>query len=197
MAWRFSTRASVATALSVHSTHAFPAVYGLTQRPGQNGCHFADNICECIFFHENVCCCISIKKSLKFVLEGPINNIPALASLMACRCPDNKPLSEPMVVSLLLHICVTRPEWVKRLHAMITVIFAGFLTVFDWWTQSVALDSIPRAADWFHVSKSSHSSEVQQESTPVQGSCHQGLVLTHCILVMPYGNMNIDQHWLR
>ena len=102
MAWRFSTRASVATALSVHSTHAFPAVYGLTQRPGQNGCHFADNICECIFFHENVCCCIAIKKSLKFVLEGPINNIPALASLMAWCCPDNKPLSRPMVVSLLL-----------------------------------------------------------------------------------------------
>ena len=30
-----------------------------------------------------------------------------------CRSGD-KPLSEPMMVSLLTHICVTRPQWVKR-----------------------------------------------------------------------------------
>ena len=29
--------------------------------------------------------------------------------------PGNKPLSEPMMVSWLTHICVTRPQWVKEL----------------------------------------------------------------------------------
>ena len=34
---------------------------------------------------------------------------------MAWRRPGDKPLSEPTVVSLLTHICVTRPQWVKKL----------------------------------------------------------------------------------
>ena len=32
---------------------------------------------------------------------------------MAWRQPGDKPLPEPMMVSLLTHICVTRPQWVK------------------------------------------------------------------------------------
>ena len=32
---------------------------------------------------------------------------------MAWRRPGAKPLSEPMMVSLLTHICVTRPQWVN------------------------------------------------------------------------------------
>ena len=34
---------------------------------------------------------------------------------MACRRPGDKPLSEPMTVSFLTDICVTRPQWVKWL----------------------------------------------------------------------------------
>ena len=37
--------------------------------------------------------------------KGQINNIPALVQMMVCRRPGNKPLSEPMMVSLLMHIC--------------------------------------------------------------------------------------------
>ena len=33
---------------------------------------------------------------------------------MACHLAGAKPLSEPMMVSLLTHICVTRPQWVNR-----------------------------------------------------------------------------------
>ena len=51
--------------------------------------------------------------SLKFIPKGPINNIPALIQIMAWRRPGDKPLSEPMMVSLLTHICVTRPQRVK------------------------------------------------------------------------------------
>ena len=56
---------------------------------------------------------IPIKISLKFVPKGPINNIPALVQIMACRLDGAKPLSEPMMVSLPTHICVTRPRWVN------------------------------------------------------------------------------------
>ena len=82
-----------------------------TLRPRQNGRHIADDIFKCIFVNENVC--IPIKISLKFVPKGPINNIPALVQIIACRRPGDKPLSELMMVSLLTHICVTRPQWVK------------------------------------------------------------------------------------
>ena len=34
---------------------------------------------------------------------------------MAWRRPGDKPLSEPRMESLLTHICVTRPQWVKSL----------------------------------------------------------------------------------
>ena len=82
-----------------------------TLRPRQNGRHFADDMFRCIFLNENVI--ILAKISLKFVREGPINNIPALVQIMAWRRPGDKPLSEPMVVRLPTHICVTRSEWVK------------------------------------------------------------------------------------
>ena len=80
-------------------------------RPRQNGRHFADDIFKRIFLNENVR--ITIKISLKFVPKVRINNIPALVQIMAWRRPGDKPLSGPMMVSLLTHICVTRPQWVK------------------------------------------------------------------------------------
>ena len=47
-----------------------------TLRPRQNGRRFADDTFKRIFLNENAR--ISIKISLKFVPNGPINNIPAL-----------------------------------------------------------------------------------------------------------------------
>ena len=83
-----------------------------TLRPRQTCRHFADDILKWIFFNENVW--ILLKISLKFVPKVRINNIPALVQIMAWRWPGDKPLSEPMVVWLLTHICVTRPQWVKQ-----------------------------------------------------------------------------------
>ena len=83
-----------------------------TLRPRQNGRHFADDIFKCILLNENVL--IPNKISLKFVPEGPINNIPALVQIMAWRRPGDKPLSEPMMVRSLTHICVNRPQWVNN-----------------------------------------------------------------------------------
>ena len=82
-----------------------------TLRPRQNGRHFADDTFKRIFLKENVR--ISIKISLKFVPKSPIDNIPSLFQIMACCWAGNKPLSEAMMVSLLRHICVARPRWVK------------------------------------------------------------------------------------
>ena len=51
--------------------------------------------------------------SLKLVPRGPTNNIPTLVQVMAWCRPGDKPLSEPMMVSLPTYIYVTRPQWVK------------------------------------------------------------------------------------
>ena len=82
-----------------------------TLRPRQNGRHFPDNIFKSIFLNENIW--ISINISIKFAPRGPINNIPTLVQVTAWHRPGNKPLSEPMMVRLPTHICVTRPQWVK------------------------------------------------------------------------------------
>ena len=79
--------------------------------PRQDGGHFPDDVFKRIFFNKYIL--IAIKISLKFVPKGQINNITTLVRIMAWRRPSDKPLSEPMVVSLLTHICVTRPQWVK------------------------------------------------------------------------------------
>ena len=79
--------------------------------PRQNGRHFADDIFNSIFLNENVW--TPIKISLKVVPKGLVNNIPALVQIMTWHHPGDKPLSEPVVVNLLTHICVTRPQWVN------------------------------------------------------------------------------------
>ena len=85
-----------------------------TLRPRQHGRHFPDDTVTYIFLNENVI--ISLNFSLKIVLKVRINNIQALVQIMAGRQPGDKPLSEPMVVYSLTHICVTRPQWVNKLR---------------------------------------------------------------------------------
>ena len=83
-----------------------------TLRPRQNGRRFADDMFKCIFLNENVW--IPIEISLTFVPKGSISNNPVFIQIMAWRRPGDKPLSEPMMVSSLTHICVTRPQWVEE-----------------------------------------------------------------------------------
>ena len=94
------------------SSHSFirPKLVN-TLRPRQNGCHFADDIFKCILLTEDVW--IPNKISLKFVPKGQNKYIPSLVQIMAWRRPGDKPLSEPMMVSSLRYICVTRPQWIK------------------------------------------------------------------------------------
>ena len=90
-----------------------------TLRPRQNGRHFPDDIFKWIFLNKIIW--ISIKISFKFVPVGGINNIPALVQIMAWRRPGGKSLSEPMMVSSLTHICVTRPQWVNNIPALVQI----------------------------------------------------------------------------
>ena len=72
----------------------FPHIFFNTLRLRQND------------FNENVW--ISIKISLKFVPNGPINNIPALVQIMVWHRIGNKPLSEPKVTQFhdaYIYIC--------------------------------------------------------------------------------------------
>ena len=80
-------------------------------RPRQHRRHIADDIFKCIFLNKNLW--ISLKISLKFVPKVPIINIPTLVQIMAWLRPGDKPLSEPIIVSLLTHICVTWPQLVS------------------------------------------------------------------------------------
>ena len=75
-------------------------------------------------FFENVL--IPIKTSLKVVPKGPINNIPAMVQIVAWRRPGDKPLSEPMIVSLLTHTCVARLQWVGKNTSVITALGSMF-----------------------------------------------------------------------
>ena len=83
-----------------------------TLRPRQNCRRLADNIFKCILLHENVW--ISLKIALKFAPRLRINNIPALVQMMSSHQPGAKPLSELMMVKLLTHIRINRPQWVKN-----------------------------------------------------------------------------------
>ena len=54
-----------------------------TLRPRKNGRHFPDDIFKCILLNESVW--VSVKISLTFVPNGPINYILALVQIMAWR----------------------------------------------------------------------------------------------------------------
>ena len=108
--------------------------YGIvnTLRPRQNGRHFTDDTFNRIFVNENAR--ISIKISLKFVPKGLNNNISALVQIMAWRRPGDRPLSEPMMVNLPTHICVTRSQWVKS-----SLQWTSNYTPFNWTIQQNVL----------------------------------------------------------
>ena len=107
--WRWST-SKFDNLLVSSSDYRAMGCSGLnTLKPRQNRRHFTDGIFKCIFFNENVWILIQI--FLKFVPKCPIKTIPALVQIMAWHQLGNKPSSEPM-----RHICVTQPQWVKKVR---------------------------------------------------------------------------------
>ena len=125
----------------------------LTLRPRQNGRHFADDTFKHIFLNENVW--ISIEIPLKFVPKGPINNIPALVQIIAWRWPGDKALSEPMMVRLPTHICVSRPQWVKgNIFGFFHIHVANFsfpIFEYEWYVGSVKSINLHKKEPTGHV----------------------------------------------
>ena len=88
------------------SEHQNRVIY--TLKPRQICLHLADGIFKCILLNENIW--ISRTTSLKFVPKVRISNILALVQIKARRRRGDKPLSETGMVSLLTHLCVSRPQ---------------------------------------------------------------------------------------
>ena len=112
----------------------------------QNGRHSPDDILKCIFWNENVW--ILIKISLIFFPKGRINNIPALVQIMTWRQRGDKPLSEPMMVSLPTHICVTRPQWVKLPHLEESLLHSSLVRFYSQHLDLATMISYYPCSDW-------------------------------------------------
>ena len=64
--------------------------------------------------------------SLNFIPKGQIKNIAALVQIMAWYWPSHKPLSEPMMVSLLMQISITWPQWVNGVKSY-SILLQGWI----------------------------------------------------------------------
>ena len=81
------------------------------------------------FFYENVL--ILIKMSLKFIPMGPINNIPALVQIMAWHLPGNKPLSQLIMIILLIHIYMSLDELTHKTFYFTNVVFKSITYILN------------------------------------------------------------------
>ena len=102
---------SILDSIDIHvitlTDHAALPKISNTLRPRQDGRHY--NIFKCIFLNENVW--ISIKIKLKYVLKIHWS-LFLRVKLTTFQLVGGKPLSEPMMVRLPTHLCVTQPQWV-------------------------------------------------------------------------------------
>ena len=151
-----------------------------TLRLSQNGRHFPDDILKCICLNENVW--ISLNISLKLVPYVRINNVSALVKIMAWRRPGDKPLSEPMMVRSLTHICVTRPQWVNPWNLFLGNIkiylhFPPFLCT----EMATLVEIIPRGKQRFCLSWITNTTGIDV----TKGTCSHGTdsrIMRHCFL---------------
>ena len=71
---------------------------------------------------------------------GSNYNIPGLVQTMAWRRSGDKPWSEPVMISLLTYICVTRPQWVNVgiYHVFASGAVVGGATTLEWYAFSLS-----------------------------------------------------------
>ena len=103
--------------------------------PRQFGGKIADDIFKRIFVNENDW--MSIKISLKFIHEGPIDNKSVLVQVMAWRRQATSHYLNQCWPSFLTHICGTRGRWVNHGDAMPRKRFPHYLPFVRgiiWWT---------------------------------------------------------------
>ena len=91
------------------ATRSHRGHYHSTDLPqGKMAAVFEDYSFRCVSVNEKFY--TLIKVSLMFVPKGPIDNNPALVQIVAWRWP----LSQPMIINLLTHICLTQPQWAEH-----------------------------------------------------------------------------------
>ena len=106
-------------------------------------------------------------------LRVQLTNIPAVVQIIAWRRSGDKPLSEPVMVSLMMHLCVTRPHWVN-----ITDSNSKYIFYKKWKSQFrenlctllyPRFNEVERGAYWFHLVRLSICLSVRlwTESCPV------------------------------
>ena len=106
-----------------------------------------------IFFNGNIWLLNDL--SLEFVSKVQLNNIPTLFYILTWRPPGDKPFSEPVMASLLTHICVTRPLWINLfLSSSLTCpkdfceTTAGEILTHDTWWDHVASNNLFNIFAW-------------------------------------------------
>ena len=150
---------------------------------------------------------------LILVPRGPINNIPALVQIMAWRRPGDKPLSEPMMVCMLTHICVTQPPWVKGEISNYTLVNSGIcllIRVFEMppWAEGLRLGQVLaiilpagswnivpysgcRPAKGYHILRTVFSSSFKQTRSWITSMCPQGI----CRALRPVWRLQCPLLW--
>ena len=81
-----------------------------------------------------------IEISLKFVPKRPINNIPALVQIMAWHRPGDKPLSEPMMVTLFYFCACKTLQWLllKCMNTFVAYMSPWVIIEIFYWVQVIA-----------------------------------------------------------
>ena len=157
----------------------------------QNGHNFTD-IFKCIFLNENVW--NSIKISLKFVPMGPNNNIPLLVQIMAWCWHCDKPLCEPMMVRLQMHISRVSCQKGPTRHAYAWQIGPFWQDTLDMWCITLRHQD---PGICLHVINTSSCSLVPAGCSWC--SVHHGSILQIAGEIAPGGNTNelekIYQNW--
>ena len=121
---------------------------------------------------------------------------------MAWRRPGDKPLSEPMMVSLPTRICVTRPQWVKvnpcpqnGPQAWIYWPVFDKCKYFSWsvlknyWNKSCPCPMI-KFKDFFRR----YGPYADDNQYEILQHLFKTNPITHCGLVMPYSAMSDSPH---
>ena len=117
---------------------------------------FGSDIFRSIFVNEKFCILIEI--SLKFVPEGPIDNIQSLVQIMAWRQSGDKSLSEPMMVSHSAWNELTHWSLNKMVAILQTIYSSAF---FEWnllYFDAPFTDFCYQGSDWLNVSIDSGNS---------------------------------------
>ena len=107
---------------------------------------------------------------------------------MACQRPDDKPLSEPVMIRLLTHICVTRPQWVKAIDILYHILFA---LLHDYSSGWLAYDYLICELQSLHQIWSTAYAECSKAKT-VNGHSYSRTVCVHILSVQAIAMVLMD-----